>query len=42
MLFDKKIHQEGSAELFKTSLRRWWADLEEADEMENDLVNEKL
>lgn len=42
MLFDKKIQQEGSAELFKTSPRRWWAGLEGADEMASHLVGKKI
>lgn len=42
MLFDKKIQQEGSAKCFKTSLRKWLADLEGVDEMANYLVVKKL
>lgn len=42
MLFDKKIQQEGAADCFKTSLRKWLAGLEGADEMANHLVVKKL
>jgi len=42
MLFDKKTQQDGSAELFKTSLRRQRAGLEGANEMANCLVGKKL
>lgn len=42
MIFDKKIHQGGFAELLEISPRRWCIGLEGTDEMARHLVGKKL